>query len=108
MAKVAAKRAKSEERSKPAAPRARRKREKTYPPFLPFAYRCDGRVLINVTECEGRDLKGRERFIAVVLRPSEARLVFKEFDDGLSGAAARIAGRMPKLKRPGAKKRGAK
>lgn len=104
MAKVAAKRPKSEERSKPTAPRARRKREKTYPPFLPFAYRCDGRVLINVNECEGRDLKGRERFVAVVLRPSEARLVFKGLDDGFSGAAARIAGSMPKLRRPRTKR----
>jgi len=49
-------------------------------------------VFINVNECEGRDLKGRERFNAVVLRPSEARLVFKGLDDGLSGAAARVAG----------------
>ena len=104
MAKVAAKRTKSEERSKPTAPRARRKREKTYPPFLPFAFRSDGRVLINVNECEGRDLKGRERFDAVVLRPSEARLVFEGLEDGFSQAAARIAGGMPKLRRPRAKR----
>lgn len=104
MAKVAAKRAKSEERSKPSAPRAPRKREKTYPPFHPFAIRTDGRVLFNVNECEGRSLKGRERFNAVVLRPSEARLAFEGLDDGFSEAAARIAGAMPKLRRPRVKR----
>jgi hypothetical protein len=104
MAKVAAKRTKGEERSKPAAPRARREREKTYPPFLPLAFRNDGRVVINVNECEGRDLKGRERWSAVVLRPSEARLVFEGLEDGFSRAAARIVRGMPKLRRPRAKR----
>jgi hypothetical protein len=104
MAKVAAKRAESEERTKAAAPRARRKREKTYPPFLPFAFRCDGRVMINVNECKGRSLKGRERFVAVLLRPSEARIAFGRLDDSFSEAVGRIVGSMPKLKRQSAKR----
>jgi hypothetical protein len=59
-------------------------------------------VLINVNECKGRSLKGRERFAGVVLRESEARIAFSGLYDGLSDAAARIAG-MPRLRRQSAK-----
>jgi hypothetical protein len=55
--------------------------------------------LINVNECQGRSLKGRERFTGAVLRPSEARIAFGGLDDGLSDAAARIAGKMPRMRR---------
>lgn len=117
MAKVAAKEPKSDKRTKPAPSRStseqepargkqpptkarpRRKRERVFRAFVPFAIRSDGAVLINVNECEGRSIKGRERFTGAVLRPSEARIAFGGLDDGLSSAAAQIAGKMPRTRR---------
>jgi hypothetical protein len=56
-------------------------------------------MLINVNECKGRNLKGRERFVGVVLMPGEARLALGGIEDGLSGVAANIAFKMPRLRR---------
>ena len=103
MAKVA--RSKTGKQPKPTKQggRAARKRE-TAPLSVPFAITSDGRLVINVTECEGRSLEGREMFTGAVLNEKEARAALGRITNGIADAAAWIAGEMPV--QPRASKRG--
>jgi hypothetical protein len=55
-------------------------------------------LLINVSECEGRDLEGRERFVGVAATEEEARSVYQAADDAFSDAASKIAAKLPLAK----------
>jgi hypothetical protein len=61
----------------------------------PIVFTPDGQVLLNVTECSGRDLEGRAQFIGVLMSRKEARFARKVVEDAASDAASKIAARMP-------------
>jgi hypothetical protein len=95
-----------------------RTRRRHDPFSAPFAVRSDGRVMINVADCTGYSVEGREIFKGALLTPSESRSVLKNAGDGLAWAASCILRKLPyrrraeasqpKARRPQPKKSGAK
>jgi hypothetical protein len=55
----------------------------------------NGLLLINIIECEGRDLEGREQFVGVAATPGEARSVYRAADDAFCATVSKIAANLP-------------
>ena len=64
----------------------------------PLAMTSNGILLINVIECDGRDLEGRERFVGVAATAKEALSVHRAADDAFCAAASKIAANLPLVK----------
>ena len=64
----------------------------------PLAMTSNGLLLINVLECEGRDLKDRERFVGVAATPEEARSIYRATEDAFCAAASKLAANLPLAK----------
>jgi hypothetical protein len=60
----------------------------------PFALTSDGQVLMNVTACDGRHLKGRIRFEGVLMTPDEATLARETLTNAVFDAAGKVGGMM--------------
>jgi hypothetical protein len=58
----------------------------------------DGQVLINISQCEGRDVAGREVFLGVPISEEEAHLARHAVDNAVFDVAARVAGTMRETK----------
>jgi len=64
------------------------------PITAPFALTSDGQVLMNVTACDERHLKGRARFEAILMTPDEATLARETVTNAIFDAAAKVGGQM--------------
>ena len=56
----------------------------------------DGTVLVSLEDAEGRDLRGRETVLFLVLESEEVPLVRQLIEDAQQDIASRILGRLPR------------
>jgi len=61
----------------------------------PLAMTSNCILLININECEGRNLEGRERFVGVVATAEEALNVQRAAEDAFCDAASKLAAKLP-------------
>ncbi len=66
----------------------------------PFALRSDGRLLLGVDALADRDLTGCELWTGLVLRGEEEAYVFERAENAAHEIAAKVIGKIPRLKAP--------
>jgi hypothetical protein len=72
----------------------------------PFAITSDGQVLLNVAECEGRDLGTGATFVGVLVSKPEAQFAMKTAGDAAAATASKIEASLPvRNEKPAAKRR---
>lgn len=82
--------------SKPSPePDAKPNRPNTNASDAPFALTSNGLLLVNINQCRGRDLEGREQFVGVSLRPNESQITRGVLENACFDAAGQVAGSMP-------------
>ena len=62
-----------------------------------IAVRHDGRLMLSLDDCDGRDLTGRIVLQFVLLGDAEADLAREAIQDAMYYAAARAVARLPKI-----------
>lgn len=67
------------------------------PPLSRFALREDGVMLLSLEDAQDRDLAGRTVISFLVLTEEEVSRARSDVDQALSGAAAGVIGRLPKI-----------
>jgi hypothetical protein len=52
-------------------------------------------LLVNIKQCRGRELEGREQFVGVAMTSSESRVTRGVLENACFDAAGQVAGSMP-------------